>query len=216
MVTFTEEALAALVTFTEEVLNGKFHFCAVDALNTLGILLFQIKLQLLKYTRTRRLVSKNGFTVTLSNNGNICAKNDNECTEGKSIYRVVFETEVTELIFVICLDDKLRVIFLTRIFCYLHLESISKVRNKNHRIIQTWDAQLKYLLLSLTKIREGLSMYTYICSFRKYIFQYQGPLTFAHVSKMILLIFCKKSGFFGNIVRAVFFNFLVLFSVFVR
>ena len=80
-------------------------------------------------------MSKNGFTVTLSNNGNICAKNDNECTEGKSIYRVVFETEVTELIFVICLDDKLRVIFLTRIICYLHLESISKVRNKNHRII---------------------------------------------------------------------------------
>ena len=32
------------------------------------------------------------------------------------------------------------------------------------------------------------------CSFRKYIFQYQGSLNFADVS-----IFCKKSAFFGQI-----------------
>ena len=35
--------------------------------------------------------------------------------------------------------------------------------------------------------------YKHICSFRKYTFQYQGPLNFADVS-----IFCKKSAFFGK------------------
>ena len=61
--------------------------------------------------------------------------------------------------------------------------------------------------------------YTYICSFRKYIFYYQGSLNFADV-----FFFFKKSAFFDenstftqiNGVRAVLNIFKFFFSYFVR
>ena len=38
--------------------------------------------------------------------------------------------------------------------------------------------------------------YKHICSFRKYTFQYQGPLNFADFSIFFFFCFCKKTGFF--------------------
>ena len=61
--------------------------------------------------------------------------------------------------------------------------------------------------------------YTPICSFRKYTFQYLGPLNFADVSIFLqkISVFCPKKYLYSkqqceSCVR----DFLVLFSVFVR